>query len=151
MGALTAYVHVRLCCSLCHRGRHVHRSLPCTNRWIYGCTLPAGTKRRWKGWRKDGEIRAAEATERWKRSEMRTRNRNDDWKDETNQRKCSFMRKGVKKRKRGGVWQFRQTGRRRFQPSTHQSAQLFRCLLGDTCRRTDCSQWYVLGIISETS
>lgn len=28
MGALTAYVRVRLCCSLCHDGRRAHHSLP---------------------------------------------------------------------------------------------------------------------------
>ena len=49
MGALTAYVRVRLCCSLCHHGRHAHRSLPRRNRRIYGCTLPVGTNERRRG------------------------------------------------------------------------------------------------------
>lgn len=68
MGALKAYVHVRLCCSLCHHGRHTHHSLPRRNRQIYGCTLPAGTKMvrggggGW-GW-KNEEISVAEAIER---------------------------------------------------------------------------------------
>lgn len=37
-------------------------------------------------------------------------------------------------------WQIMQTDRRSFQPSTHQRAQLFRCLVGNKGRQTDCSQ-----------
>lgn len=61
MGALTAYVHVRLCCSLCHHGRHAHRSLPRRNRQIYDCALPAGTK---AGGRRMGE-RQKQNQRRW--------------------------------------------------------------------------------------
>lgn len=47
MGALTAYVRVRLCCSLCHDGRRAHRSLPRRKRqngWLHPANVNENRK-----------------------------------------------------------------------------------------------------------
>lgn len=152
MGALKAYVHVRLCCSLCHHGRHMHHSLPRRNRQIYGCTLPAGTKmvrgggvEAERGWRKNEEISVAEAIERNCQTEQRSNATTRNFPLKMKQSKGVYLHwtQGKLKRlnkERSKARLIRQTGRRSFQPSTHQRSRLFRCLVGVKGRQTDCSQ-----------
>lgn len=159
MGALTAYVHVRLCCSLCHHGRDAHRSLPRRNRRIYGCTLPAGKKmgcgggvsggrRRERGrnrgkqkWGRPQRDRKSEIKQR-RGSEMRTQKGGEEMKQSKEKSFLSGNRKMERwsEEREGEGQQRRQTGRRSFQPSTHQRLWLFRCLVGGKGRQTDCSQ-----------
>lgn len=152
MGALKAYVHVRLCCSLRHHGRHTHHSLPRRNRQIYGCTLPAGTKmvrggvgglkgdggrmRKYQ-WRRPSRESARQNREIRTRSEIVTLK----MKGSTEMR--FYWTRGKLKgwiEETSTARPIRQTGRRSFQPSTHQRSRLFRCLLGVNGRQTDCSQ-----------
>lgn len=94
MGALTAYVHVRLGCSLCHHGRHAHRSLPHSNRQIYGCTLPAGTKMRRRGVEEGGGRAGKQRRGGPQRYRNKNKIRDDDSEDETKQRKSFGLEMG---------------------------------------------------------
>lgn len=128
MGALTAYVHVRLCCSLCHHGRHAHRSLPRRNRRIYGCTLPAGTKTGRRG--TEGSMRKQrEGRPHRNKNKEINRIRDDDLEDETKQKQSLFwLETGDEEMEWGEEWgRYSRAGRRAGEVSSPPPIREFGC------------------------
>lgn len=126
-----------------------------TNIWLH----PASRNKNGKWWGGDGDGRMRKY--QWQRPSRETAKQTGGitprseiflWRwNKAKEYICTGHRGKLKRlnKERSKARLIRQTGRRSFQPSTHQRSRLFRCLVGVKGRQTDCSQWYVLGFIAE--